>query len=102
VAEEPTKEAMAMAETGATLHGISEVRAFLRTNRTPIHFVSPTAFNLLGIDRWLRSFFYVNYYDSFDGSHPQVFVPSEHPCGACSTGSTTPASPSRSPSAAGA
>jgi biotin carboxylase len=61
------------------LRGISEIRAFFRTNETPVYFVSPTAFNLLGIDRWLRSFFYVNYFDSFDGSHPRVFVPRERP-----------------------
>ena len=67
-----------MAET-ATLRGISEIRAFFRTNQTPIYFVSPTAFNLLGIDRWLRNFFYVNYFDSFEGNHPRVFVPQERP-----------------------
>ena len=35
------------------LRGISEIRGFLRTNDTPVFFVSPTAFNLLGIDRWI-------------------------------------------------
>ena len=49
---------------------------FFRTNRTPIYFVSPTAFNLLGIDRWVRSFFYVNYFDSFEGTHPRCSCPS--------------------------
>jgi biotin carboxylase len=68
-----------MAETTATLRGIPEIRAHFRTNRTPVYFISPTAFNLLGIDRWLRSFFYVNYFDSFEGSHPRVFVPRERP-----------------------
>jgi biotin carboxylase len=68
-----------MGETTATLRGISEIRAFFRTNETPVYFVSPTAFNLLGIDRWLRSFFYVNYFDSFQGNHPRVFVPNERP-----------------------
>jgi biotin carboxylase len=68
-----------MADTGTTLRGISEIRAFFRTNQTPIYFVSPTAFNLLGIDRWLRNFFYINYFDSFEGSHPRVFVPKERP-----------------------
>src|SRR4051794_8374864 len=67
-----------MAET-ATLRGISEIRAYFRTNETPIYFVSPTAFNLLGIDRWLRNFFYLNYFDSFEGNHPRVFVPKERP-----------------------
>ena len=62
-----------------TLHGISEIRAFFRTNETPVYFVSPTAFNLLGIDRWLRNFFYVNLFDSFEGNHPRVFVPHERP-----------------------
>jgi biotin carboxylase len=59
------------------LRGISEIRAFLRTNRTPVFFVSPTAFNLLGLDRWVRNFFYVTYFDSFDRGHPRVFVPSD-------------------------
>ena len=48
---------------GDHLRGISEIRGFFRTNETPIYFVSPTAFNLLGIDRWVRNFFYVNYFD---------------------------------------
>src|SRR4051812_5715386 len=68
-----------MAESTRTLHGISEIRAFFRTNETPVYFVSPTAFNLLGIDRWLRNFFYVNYFDSFEGNHPRVYVPPERP-----------------------
>lgn len=67
-----------MAET-TTLRGISEIRGFFRTNETPIHFISPTAFNLLGIDRWVRNFFFVNYFDSFEGSHPRVSVPEERP-----------------------
>jgi biotin carboxylase len=62
-----------------TLRGMADVRAFFRTNTTPIHFVSPTAFNLLGLDRWVRNLFYVNYYDSFAGHHPRVFVPRERP-----------------------
>ncbi len=68
-----------MAETPMTLRGMSEIRGFFRTNQTPIYFVSPTAFNLLGIDRWVRSFFFVNYFDSFEGTHPRVFVPEHRP-----------------------
>jgi biotin carboxylase len=59
------------------LRGIPAIRHFFRTNETPIYFVSATAFNLLGIDRWVRNFRFVNYYDSFDGWHPNVFVPHE-------------------------
>ena len=68
-----------MSETLPTLHGIPDIRAYFRTNQTPVYFVSPTAFNLLGIDRWLRNFFYITYFDSFEGSHPRVFVPHERP-----------------------
>ena len=38
------------------LRTISEIRSFFRTNARPIFFVGPTAFNLLGIDRWVRNF----------------------------------------------
>jgi biotin carboxylase len=74
-----TKEVIDMTEMDTTLRGISEIRAFFRTNQTPIYFISPTAFNLLGIDRWVRNFFYVNQFDSFEGSHPRVFVPKDRP-----------------------
>jgi biotin carboxylase len=61
------------------LRGMSDLRGYFRTNRTPIYFISPTAFNVLGVDRWVRGFEYVNYYDSFAGTHPNVFVPRERP-----------------------
>jgi hypothetical protein len=63
--------------TTKPLTGIPEIRHFFRTNETPVYFVSATAFNLLGIDRWVRNFRFVNYYDSFDGWHPNVIVPRE-------------------------
>ena len=59
------------------LTGIAEIRRFFRSNQTPIYFCSATAFNLLGIDRWVRNFRFLNYYDSFDGWHPNVVVPRE-------------------------
>jgi hypothetical protein len=69
------------ASTGAdgrpSLQDLTDIRAFFRTNETPIYFVSATAFNLLGIDRWVRNFRFVNYYDGFDGGHPNVVVPAE-------------------------
>jgi len=66
-----------MTDSPSKLRGISDLREFFRTNAEPIYFVSPTAFNLLGIDRWVRNFHYVCYYDSFEGSHPNVFVPAD-------------------------
>ena len=61
------------------LNGIAEIRTFFRTNTQPIYFFGPTAFNLLGIDRWVRNFQYVVYYDSWDGAHPRVFAPKNQP-----------------------
>ena len=61
------------------LAGIPEIRGFFRTNSQPIYFVGPTAFNLLGIDRWVRNFSYIAYYDSWDGHHPRVFAPENRP-----------------------
>ena len=61
----------------APLAGMPQIRRFFRTNETPVYFVSATAFNLLGIDRWVRNFRFINYFDSFDGHHPNVFVPGE-------------------------
>jgi len=49
-------------EPRRVLNGISDVRAFFHTNAVPLYFISPTPFNLLGIDRWVRNFFYLTYY----------------------------------------
>ena len=59
------------------LIGLSEILEFFRQNETPFYCISPTAYNLLGIDRWVGNFEYINYYDSFDGQHSRVFVPQE-------------------------
>ena len=61
--------------TQTPLNGLSDIRAFFHTNTVPLYFISPTPFNLLGIDRWVRNFFYLSYYDSYEGCHPRVFVP---------------------------
>ena len=57
------------------LNGLSEIYRFFRENATPIYFVSPTAYNLLGIDEWVNGFRYICYFDSFDGAHGHVMVP---------------------------
>jgi hypothetical protein len=61
------------------LQGIPEIRHFFRTNTTPVYFVGATPFNLLGLDRWVRNFHYITYYDGWDGAHPRVFTPSVKP-----------------------
>ena len=66
-----------MGGTRRRLRIISEIRTFVRSNETPIVFLGPTPFNLLGLDRWVRNFSYVAYYDSWEGAHPRVFAPKE-------------------------
>jgi hypothetical protein len=61
------------------LKGIAEIRHFFRTNTTPVFFVGATPFNLLGLDRWVRNFDYISYYDAWDGGHPRVFTPKDKP-----------------------
>ena len=61
------------------LRGIAEIRHFFRTNTTPVFFIGATPFNLLGLDRWVRNFEYVTYYDAWDGGHPRVFTPKDKP-----------------------
>ncbi|GAB3790433.1 biotin carboxylase [Nocardioides ungokensis] len=61
--------------TRTRLRNIAEIRSFFRTNEQPIYFVGPTGFNLLGLDRWVRNFNYVTYYDTWDGAHPRMIVP---------------------------
>lgn len=62
-----------------TLRNMSEVRHFFRTNDVPVFFIGATPFNLLGLDRWVRRFSFIAYYDAWDGAHPRVFTPSHKP-----------------------
>lgn len=54
------------------LKGLSDIYRFFRKNQTPIYFVSPTAYNVLGIGQWVQSFQYVTFFDSFDGDRKSV------------------------------
>jgi len=78
-----TDAAYAPADTGRPGHrplrNMSELRHFFRTNDVPIYFAGATPFNLLGIDRWVRNFSYIAYYDAWDGAHPRVFTPQHKP-----------------------
>ena len=60
------------------LTSLTDVYAFFRQNQTPITFLSPTPYNILGLGRWINKFEYINFFDSFDGSHPKITVPREH------------------------
>ena len=77
--EDPIDETPVVLPFGRPLKNMSEIRHFFRTNQTPIYFIGATPVNLLGLDRWVRKFSYITYYDGWDGHHPRVFTPSEKP-----------------------
>lgn len=69
---------LAKAAKKTRLNSLSEIYAFFRQNQTPITFLSPTPYNILGLGRWINKFEYVNFFDCFDGMHPKITVPREH------------------------
>jgi hypothetical protein len=58
-----------------TLQTDADVRRFFRENEAPIYYVSTTTFNLLGAEEWVGGLSFLNAVDSFDGRHPNVFLP---------------------------
>lgn len=57
------------------LRGMSDVYRWFREQPEPIYFVSPTAYNLMGMEEWVASWRHITYFDSFDGGHPRSFSP---------------------------
>ena len=78
-AQRPLSADHAPATKHDVLRGISDIRRFFHRNSEPVYFISATPFNLLGMDEWIRGFFFINAIDCFDGQHPSVVVPPEHP-----------------------
>ncbi|RVG10168.1 biotin carboxylase [Sinorhizobium meliloti] len=62
---------------------IAELRLIMHRNERPIYFISPTNFNLMGIDQWVGNFKFISYINCYDGRHPNVFVPSKIPHTRC-------------------
>ena len=58
-----------------TLQSQADIRDFFHRNQAPLSYVSTTAFNLLGADEWVNNLTFINTIDSFEGQHPNVFVP---------------------------
>ncbi len=77
VAPAANLQASAMAQPKRTLRGLSDIRRFFHRNDVPIFMFSATPFNLLGMDEWVKNFWFVNAIDCFDGKHPSAFIPTE-------------------------
>ncbi|UTW02217.1 biotin carboxylase [Amphritea atlantica] len=59
-------------KTPDKLRSLSDIYRFFRNTTTPIYFVSPTAYNILGLGQWIQGFKYISHFDSFDGGHFRV------------------------------
>lgn len=63
----------------APLTSPEQIVEYLRASPQPFFYVSRSATNLVGIDRWVSGFHYVTLSDSWDGAHPHSFSPSNVP-----------------------
>ena len=77
--EEPRPAAPALVAAPGPLTSVADVRRYFQSDDRPIFFISATSFNLLGIDEWVKNFKFINYVDSYDGRHANVFSPGERP-----------------------
>lgn len=59
------------------LKSFDDVKQYFRDLKTPIYFVSPTSFNLLGLDQWIPSLKYINFIDTYDGKNPNSYIPTQ-------------------------
>lgn len=62
-----------------TPRSLPEVIAYLQDSPQPVFYVSRTAANLLGVERYLSGFSYILLEDSWAGGHPRVFTPPDIP-----------------------
>lgn len=65
-------------KTPEKLRSLSDIYRFFRNTTTPIYFVSPTAYNILGLGQWIQGFKYISHFDSFDGGHFRVTNPEKN------------------------
>ncbi|WP_024356240.1 hypothetical protein [Leucobacter chironomi] len=61
------------------LTSLAEITEHLRNDPQPFFYVSRSATNLLGVDRWVGGFRYISLRDAWDGAHPRAFAPTNVP-----------------------
>ncbi|MCB0522468.1 MAG: biotin carboxylase [Lewinellaceae bacterium] len=57
---------------------MEQLRALLLNNTTPIYFIDWCVFTALGMEEYIGNFQYICATDTFDGRHPNVFVPKSY------------------------
>ena len=53
---------MARGASRQKLTSLSDIYGYFRNNHTPITFLSPTPYNILGLGRWINRFEYINFF----------------------------------------
>ncbi|MEK7257678.1 MAG: biotin carboxylase, partial [Bacteroidota bacterium] len=61
--------------TSQPLLTLSDIRTFFLQNEIPVYFIDFSAYDLIGMEEWIGNFRFINSSNSFDGFHPQAFVP---------------------------
>jgi hypothetical protein len=54
------------------LNTVADIRQHFARDTRPLYFISPSHFNLMGLERWLPGLRHLNLIDAFDGGHPGV------------------------------
>jgi hypothetical protein len=54
------------------LNTVADVRQHFARDTRPLYFISPSHFNLMGLERWLPKLRHLNLIDAFEGGHPAV------------------------------
>jgi hypothetical protein len=57
---------------------MEQLRALLLQNTTPIYFMDWCAFTALGMEEYIGNFHFICAADTFNGQHPNVFVPKDY------------------------
>ena len=63
----------------APLTSLDQIKAHLRESPQPIFYLSRSATNLVGLDRWVGGFHAITLSDSWDGNHARSFTPGNIP-----------------------
>lgn len=57
---------------------MEQLRALLLQNTTPIYFIDWCVFTALGMEEYIGNFHFICAADTFNGQHPNVFVPKDY------------------------
>ena len=58
-----------------TLQTPADVLRFFADNETPLYYVGPTTYNVIGAEEWIGGLHFLTAVDSFASRRPNAFIP---------------------------